>query len=96
MDIVSKTLNEIDKETDQVTAYLQGWWSTLGTNEKLFSIGVICAAFLLIAIVSNSRKPPEITYDGQASMSISKQFIFAAVILIIFTLGLDTLVDNVT
>lgn len=93
-DLAKRTWNELQQEIAFISRHLQAWWGGMSQGEQLFAVGVVCAALLLLGL----RSPPKVktvTYDGNIGLGRTKEFLFAAVVLIIFTFGIDIAVDSV-
>ena len=95
MDILKRTIREVKEETAFVTTHLQGWWGGMSVSQQAFALGVICAAFLLIAILPPVQKKATILgHNSEKDMGTLKVFILAAVILVIMTFGLDIAIEG--
>lgn len=80
---------EAMSELGEVGFYLQRWWNTMETGEQLFTLGVVSAACLLLGLRGPSRPRKMKRYSDGNPMSVVQQFMFGAVVLIIFTFGID-------
>ncbi|MEO9968776.1 MAG: hypothetical protein ABJG15_02930 [Hyphomonadaceae bacterium] len=97
MDLLERTIRELKDESAFVVKHLQNWWNTMPMAEQAFTLGTICAAFLLIAVLPPvQKKVSTVGPDNQTDMGTAKVFILAAVILIIMTFGLDIAIDGVS
>lgn len=93
LDIVERTFKELGEEISYVSLHLQRWWSGMGQGEQLFAVGIMCAALLLLGMRQPVRSKT-IGYDkGQVGGSM-REFIFAAVVIVVFTFGVDIAIDN--
>jgi len=92
-DLVKRTWSELQQEIAFISRHLQAWWGGMSQGEQLFAVGIICAALLLLGL----RSPPKVktvTYDGNVGLGRVKEFLFAAVVIIIFTFGVDIAVES--
>jgi len=67
----------------------------MNTSEQAFSLGVVCAAFLLIGVLQQpQQKLATQGYESDTTSSVFKQFLFAVVVLLIMTFGIDIAIEN--
>ena len=96
MDLLDRTIREIKEESAVITQHLQRWWNGMGISEQAFSLGIICAAFLLIGILQPAPKRTVEGYENNQNSGLVKQFLLATVVLLIMTFGLDIAIENVS
>jgi len=92
-DLAKRTWNELQQEVAFISRHLQAWWSGMSQGEQLFAVGIVCAALLLLGL----RSPPKVktvSYDGNVGLGRAKEFLFAGVVIIIFTFGVDIAVET--
>ena len=88
LDLIDRTLVELDREITTISAHLQNWWSALSEAQQLFFVGVVSAALLLLALRKPARRNLN-SYDERNATGVMSQFLFAAVIIVVFTFGID-------
>jgi len=94
LDLAKRTWQELQQEIAFISRHMQNWWNGMSQGEQLFAVGIVCAALLLLGL----RSPPKIkavSYDGNTSLGRTKEFLFAAVVIVIFTFGVDIAVESV-
>lgn len=94
-DLIKRTWRELNEETAYITHHLRRWWNGMEDGEQLFFVGIVCAALLLLGMRRPSRSKYK-HYDDNQTISIVQQFMFAAVVLMIFTFGVDIAVNSVS
>ena len=96
MDLLDRTIREIKDESAFVVYHLQGWWNGMSIGQQAFTMGIVCAAFLLIGVLQPApKKASMLGNDVNTEMGTLKVFLMATVILIIMTFGLDIAIEGV-
>lgn len=93
--LVKRTLRELNEEIAYISRHLRHWWQGMSDSEQLFFVCIISATLLLLGL----RKPTKRRlnhYDESAATGILKQFMFSAVVLIIFTYAISLAVNDFT
>ena len=88
MDLFNRTLVELQRELTVISDYLQRWWGRMSEAEQLFFVGIVSASLLLLAL----RRPirPQLnSYRQNEQSGVLQQFLFAAVVIVVFTFGID-------
>ena len=68
----------------------------MDSSQQAFTLGTICAAFLLIGILQPAPKKASMISSEQGwDRSTVKAFILAAVVLLVLTFGLDIAIESV-
>lgn len=97
MELVEKFIEELVVEASFIAEYLQRNWQSLSHNEQLYTLAVICAACLLLGLRNPRRATTFKSTIGQnEDWNVFKQFMFACVLLMIFTLGVDIAVEAIS
>ena len=91
---IKRTWRELNEEAAYVTHHLRRWWNGMEDGEQLFFVGIICAALLLLGMRRPSKKIKH--YDDNGTITLVQQFMFGAVVLVIFTFGIDIAVNSVS
>lgn len=92
-DLVKRTVRELKEEVSYITQYLRHWWNSMGDGEQLFFVGILCASCLLLGLRRPMRKKTK-GYEQNDSSGIAQQFLFAAVVLLVFTFGIDIALET--
>ena len=93
LDFIKLTWKELNEEAQYISQNLRHWWGAMSEGEQLFFVGIVSAAMLLIGL----RKPTKsksVSYDRNEAMGILQQFAFAAVVLVVFTFGIDIAMES--
>jgi len=91
--LINKTWRELTEEMHLVSRYLRSWWGGMSESEQLFFVGVVSAAILLLGLRRpNKRKPT--TYNEGQHKGAFEQFLFCSAFLLIFTFGIDIVVES--
>lgn len=96
MKLLNKTWDKLVSEVEYISGYVQRWWYRMDENEQVIALGLVCAACLLLAVIKRDKSPKASSFEKSEAMSIAQQFTFAAVILIIFTFGIDIALEQIT
>lgn len=97
MKLLERTWIELKEEVSYVATHLGRWWARMSQDEQYILFGVVCAAALLLVVRGKKGKPVKLSrYDENNIMTLAQQFTFAAVILVVFTLGIDAALDGIT
>jgi len=94
LDLAKRTWHELQQEVAFISRHMQAWWGGMSQSEQLFAVGIVCAALLLLGL----RSPPKVktvSYDGNMGLGRTKEFLFAAVVIVIFTFGIDIAFESV-
>lgn len=94
-ELIKSTWRELNEEVSFIVGHLRHWWGSMSDGDQLFFVGVVCAASLLLGLRRPSRKRNSGYSQGEA-MSNFQQFMFAAVVLVVFTFGVDIAVESVS
>ena len=92
--LIKRTLRELNEEAAYVTHHLRSWWSGMEDGEQLFFVGIVCSAFLLLGMRRPSKKIKH--YEDNGAVTLIQQFMFAAVVLVVFTFGIDIAINSVS
>lgn len=95
MDLIKRTLKEISQEVEYVVFHMQRWWNTMDQGEQMFTLGIVGAALLLLGMRGQPSTRKVSRYDDGNMVGVAQQFLFAAVVLMIFTFGIDIAIQNV-
>ena len=95
MKLLNKTWETLVSEVEYISGYVQRWWYRMNEGEQLIALGLVCAACLLLAVIKRDKSPKATAFQKNEAMSIMQQFTFAAVILIIFTFGIDIALEQI-
>ena len=96
MDFVDRVWSELVEETTFVASRLQQWWGSMAEGEQLMLLGIVCAACLLLGLRAPATGPQYRAVDANPAYDIAKQFLFAGVVLLIFTFGADIAIESLT
>jgi len=91
--LYKRTLKEMREEVSYVSGYLRHWWGAMSESEQLFFVGILCASFLLLGL-RRPNKRRKISYTDGNHMGVAQQFFFCAAFLVIFTFGIDIVVES--
>lgn len=94
-ELFNRTWHELNEEVSFVVGHLRHWWGSMSDGNQLFLVGVICAASLLLGL-RRPTKAKVTSYSESEVMSTFQQFMFAAVVLVVFTFGVDIAVESVS
>lgn len=95
VDLLERSIREIKDESAFIVQHLQHWWGSMPIGQQAFTLGTICAALLLIAVLPPVQKKATVLgADNQSDMGTFKIFILGAVILVIMTFGLDIAIEG--
>lgn len=95
MDLLDRIIIEIKEESGVVIDHMQRTWGSMSTSQQAFGLGILCAAFLLIAILQPAPKTASaLGYDHIKNYGTLKVFIMAVVVLLIMTFGLDIAIEG--
>jgi len=90
---INKVWSELTEEMQLVSRYLRSWWGGMTESEQLFFVGVVSAAILLLGLRRpNKRKPA--SYGTGQNKGMFEQFFFCVSFLLIFTFGIDIVVES--
>jgi len=90
---IRRTWRELTEEVEYVSRYLRHWWGNMSESEQLFFVGVLCASFLLLGL-RRPAKRKQASYTDANHMGVFQQFMFCAALLVIFTFGMDIVVEG--
>lgn len=93
MDLIKRTLVELEREIAVISTHLQRWWGRMTEAEQLFFVGVVSAALLLLALRRPARRELA-SYRSNEQTGVLQQFLFAAVIIVVFTFGIDIAIES--
>lgn len=97
MKLLERTWIELQEEVNIVATQMGRWWSRMSQDEQYMLLGVVCAGALLMVVRGKKKKTVRTSrYDENSIMPLAQQFTFAAVILVIFTLGIDAALEGIT
>lgn len=97
MKLLERTWIELQEEVSIVATQMGRWWSRMSQDEQYMLLGVVCAGALLMVVRGKKKKTVRTShYDENSIMPLAQQFTFAAVILVIFTLGIDAALEGIT
>jgi hypothetical protein len=92
--LIKRTWRELNEEISYITHHLRRWWNGMEDGEQLFFVGILCASCLLLGLRRPSKGKYK-HYDDKQTIGLIQQFMFAAVVLVIFTFGIDIAINSV-
>lgn len=94
MNLFDRIWTELVEESTYVASRLQRWWYSMSEGEQLMLLGIVCAAGLLIGLRRPAHASKFRAYETHPTMGVAKQFLFAGVVLVIFTFGADIALES--
>ncbi|MEL7129299.1 MAG: hypothetical protein AAGK23_07110 [Pseudomonadota bacterium] len=95
MEFIDRVWTELVEEMSYVAEHLQDWWNRMDVGEQMFALGVVCAACLLLGLRQPVQREGSLgTYHQGETAQTIKQFLFAGVVLLVFTFGADIAVES--
>lgn len=88
-----RTWHELVEEAQFVSQYLVHWWGSMSDSKQLFLFAGFCTMVVLLGL-RRPTNPKTRTYDDNTSMTVFQQFMFGAVVLLVFTYGIDVIVES--
>ncbi|MEM9667657.1 MAG: hypothetical protein AAF950_01930 [Pseudomonadota bacterium] len=96
MDLINRFLEELAEETAFISSHLVRHWNGMGTNEQLYTLSMICAAGLLLAL----RKPRRVTQLGHDAhgqdVGIIKTVFLGGMLLLFISVGMQAAVNGIS